>query len=204
MERAVLMLHVSRKYARAVQTLAGWVLLVANAIATTTVVAHAGEPTSAAAGQSKAPSMAAASIKANGLDEYMGIRPWMQPDDVRAVLGAPDFTMIQKDGRDAWRYHSLAVLFDSAGRGVSTLFVVDRGTPPIAGVGIGSSEAEILVALGEPVIPPHLTSAGGETMRYGSEVSRIVFMLDKDHVQLVGLSWFKNAEDARRDDKPAN
>ena len=202
MERIDRMLQLLTQYARAIRTLDACALLLTATIVTSTAVAHAGEPSSPAEGHSKGQATAAASIRVNGLNEYMGIRPWMQPNDVRAVLGAPDFTMIQKDGRDAWRYHSLAVIFDSAGKGVNELFVVDRGTAAIAGVGIGSSEAEILATLGEAVIPPHLTSVGGETMRYGSEVSRIVFMLDKGHVKIIGLAWFENAEDARKDDKP--
>ncbi len=139
----------------------------------------------------------AAQIRVNGLDEYGGVRAWMSPDEVRAVLGEPAKTAMQQDGREVWRYPAVAVIFDGQGRGVTTLMVMGANAPRIAGVGIGSGAAEILAALGEPVIPLHRTSVGGATLRYGSEVSRLVFMLEKDRgVRLIGISWFKSAAEA--------
>ena len=120
------------------------------------------------------------------------------------MLGEPAKTAMQQDGREVWRYPAVAVIFDGQGRGVSALMVMGANAPRIAGVGIGSGEAEILAALGEPVIPLHRTSVGGATLRYGSEVSRLVFMLEKDRgVRLIGISWFKNAAEARSSEAPA-
>ena len=121
----------------------------------------------------------------------------MSPDEVRAVLGEPAKTAMQQDGREVWRYPAVAVIFDGQDRGVTTLMVMGANAPRVAGVGIGSTEAQILAALGEPVIPLHRTSVGGATLRYGSEVSRLVFMLEQDRgVRLVGISWFKSAAEA--------
>jgi len=74
--------------------------------------------------------------------------------------------------------------------------VMGANAPRIAGVGIGSTEAEILAALGEPVIPLHRTNVGGATLRYCSELSRLVFMLEQDRVKIAGISWFKSAAEA--------
>jgi len=81
--------------------------------------------------------------------------------------------------------------------------VMGANAPRIAGVGIGSTEAEILAALGEPVIPLHRTNVGGATLRYGSELSRLVFMLEQDRVKIAGISWFKSAAEAIPDPGPA-
>jgi hypothetical protein len=168
-------------------------------VAAAVPVARAGDTAGAASTSMSAPtsSAVAAQIRVGGLDEYGGLRPWMSMDEVRAVLGEPAATATQKDGREVWRYPAVAVIFDGQGRGVSALMVMGANALRIAGVGIGSSEAEILAALGEPVIPLHRTSVGGATLRYGSELSRLVFMLEKDRgVRLIGLSWFKSAAEA--------
>ena len=126
----------------------------------------------AGAANPSASTAVAQQIRVTGLDEYVGVRAWMSMDEVRAVLGEPAKTAMQRDGREVWRYPAVAVIFDGQGRGVSALMVMGATAPRIAGVGIGSGEAEILAALGEPVVPLYRTSVGGATLRYGSEISR--------------------------------
>ena len=137
-------------------------------VCTVVPAARAADAAGAANASTSTATTVAAQIRVNGLDEYGGVRAWMSPIEVRAVLGEPAKTAMQQDGREVWRYPAVAVIFDGQGRGVSALMVMGANAPRIAGVGIGSSEAEILAALGEPVIPLHRTSVGGATLRYGS------------------------------------
>lgn len=78
-----------------------------------------------------------------------GIALGMTPAEVRAQLGQPASTRIERSpitGRiRIWRYHGLRISFDSvrAGRTVLSVSSTSRRDRTPAGVGVGSSEADV-------------------------------------------------------------
>ncbi len=109
------------------------------------------------------------------------IRLGMSRDEVRAAVGEPERTSL-----GGWEYLSggYAVLFSTPRQTVSAILGGDAGYPhgelakafvarTREGIGMGSTRAEVIAALGEPAVATGV-GAGGEVLSYRGLVLMLV------------------------------
>lgn len=136
-------------------------------------------------------------IKEHGVDTYLGVRLGMSENEVRYLLGPPTSisTTTNLAGFEVWRYSADSDNFrKNVVLGPSGVAVMNcrahfsQQCPELLGIGIGTSEAELLDQLGEPSKAPEVGDDGIKDMRYGPRARQVQFELRQSAVSQIAVA----------------
>lgn len=131
-------------------------------------------------------------LRGIGIATYLELRLGMSPNEVLYVLGEPASRHPESvDGYAYWTYDSpsRAISWERDGNKVRGIHCGDSADcPPLVGVRIWDSEAELRSKLGPPLAPDALPSNSGYlTLDYGPRSGTVRFKLYQKKVQRMGL-----------------